>query len=753
MLDRLNQPLQTERGKRPGANAALCVRNLTTVASGVLISVIAMLSLVQPVSAATLGEMSINSARGEHLLAEIAVSNVAASEAASLSVSIADAEFSAAADLVQSDNLPFLWAELRQRNNEQADNGWYVQLLSSEPVSDPYNEIIVELEWDGGSYLREYALRFGGSTRVAEKPLPTINPATTTASSSAAAITSAPSATASPAGNTSADAAGANAASAQAATGNSGDAQSVRVNRGDNLLQIVRGLQLPSNVTPEQAMWGIYTANTRSFSGSPDRLLAGVELQIPAMQSLASIPQQTALAGLQKPVGNAQTALQAPAQSVATTPVATQATPTVSLRDPSIPLYQPDSSVGAAVTEDSATSLSLTRVVTTDSVSDVVSRQQSRSRVEQTLDQLNASLAEVRADISGVENSVSSLSSNVGSNVGKVKELSSLISELNLSQAQANTTSSNPASSIADIAAATAAVDTTTVAESAATQSSATATRAGSGSVSNNSGTTGVSYYVQRFMDSTYLRSLILLSIGLLLALFLVTRQLLAQRRQNRLLAQGTRGKTNLEKTATDDEAGTGKVYSAPALAGSAGAQSGPSVLRMQEEVVDAPTALSWFREHLRSGRVSELDLVKALRRYPNRQDLRLRLMERYANRQEVESFAQLAREMFHLTRGRNKEWPRAIQLGLALELEMQAMEPHLARPFEPVDFGVERDIESPYAGDSTLQFAEQPHRSDRTPAGLPRQRSSSKRRSSSQQRSVSQSMQPDVTLDKTLAI
>lgn len=167
MLDRLNQPVQAERGKRLGTNAALRVRNLTTVASGVLVSVIAMLSLAQPVSAATLGELSISSARGEHLLAEIAVSNVAASEAASLSVSIADAEFSAAAGLVQSDNLPFLWAELRQRNNDQrnndqADNGWYVQLLSSEPVSDPYNEIIVELEWDGGSYLREYALRFGG---------------------------------------------------------------------------------------------------------------------------------------------------------------------------------------------------------------------------------------------------------------------------------------------------------------------------------------------------------------------------------------------------------------------------------------------------------------------------------------------------------------------------------------------------------------------------------------------------------------
>jgi len=67
---------------------------------------------------------------------------------------------------------------------------------------------------------------------------------------------------------------------------------------------------------------------------------------------------------------------------------------------------------------------------------------------------------------------------------------------------------------------------------------------------------------------------------------------------------------------------------------------------------------MTWFREHLQSPKVGEEALVKALRHYPNRQDLRLRLMERYANRKEVESFAQLGREMFLMTRGRNKEWP-----------------------------------------------------------------------------------------------
>jgi len=168
-----------------------------------------------------------------------------------------------------------------------------------------------------------------------------------------------------------------------------------------------------------------------------------------------------------------------------------------------------------------------------------------------------------------------------------------------------------------------------------------------------------------------------------------------------------------------------------------------PSVLRRQEESVDAPTALTWFREHLQSPKVGEEALVKALRQYPNRQDLRLRLMERYANRKEVESFAQLGREMFLMTRGRNKEWPQAIQLALALELEMESLEPQLVPSYRAVDLGVERDIESPFSGDSTQQFMafsreQQEHESSN---GTGTGRSKGRRNP----------LRPDVRLDQTL--
>jgi len=461
------------------------------------------------------------------------------------------------------------------------------------------------------------------------------------------------------------------------------------------------------------------------------------------------------------------------------------------------------------------------------------------------LDALSASIENVRNDMSGVENSVTSLSASMGQNANQVASLNEQLSDFRSEQSGVNYGLTSKMSETAEllrthsveaVAAASAntgsgVVATNTVAGSMnelnqtdptgsagdSTADAASATPAPS--VPLAAATEGGS----SLFDSTYLRSVGLLSLALLLALFLVGRQLFTQRkkskrrrrsrhpaiaaasendavrkpqsvaqpktdtimdrkpantpgvversgetaavverggntagveehvedtasamgavehrapslasaavpRANTALPQANA--TNAESTANVSpgnrypETGTTRHGAAPMTAAGPGMSAEPtpapggfdpvetlnrneqpSQLRLQEESIDTPTALSWFREHLKSGRVSEQDLVKALRRYPNRQDLRLRLMERYANRQEVESFAQLAREMFQLTRGKNKEWPRAIQLGLALELEMQAMEPHLTPHYGTAEFGVERDIASPFSGDSTLQF------------------------------------------------
>ena len=85
-----------------------------------------LISAWNAAQAATLGELKILSERGQHLQAEVRVLDVDASTADSLTISVGDRALSEAAGLVQTESLPFLWSELRQRDSGQ----WYVTVLS-----------------------------------------------------------------------------------------------------------------------------------------------------------------------------------------------------------------------------------------------------------------------------------------------------------------------------------------------------------------------------------------------------------------------------------------------------------------------------------------------------------------------------------------------------------------------------------------------------------------------------------------------
>jgi len=60
--------------------------------------------------------------------------------------------------------------------------------------------------------------------------------------------------------------------------------------------------------------------------------------------------------------------------------------------------------------------------------------------------------------------------------------------------------------------------------------------------------------------------------------------------------------------------------------------------------------------------------LKEALGKNPERQPVRLKLMEIYANRKDVTSFVALANEMHAATGGQGAEWTKAAELGLALD-------------------------------------------------------------------------------------
>jgi pilus assembly protein FimV len=56
------------------------------------------------------------------------------------------------------------------------------------------------------------------------------------------------------------------------------------------------------------------------------------------------------------------------------------------------------------------------------------------------------------------------------------------------------------------------------------------------------------------------------------------------------------------------------------------------------------------------------------LKRQPDRQAIRAKLLEIYAGRKEVAAFSSLAKEMHEMTGGQNEEWPKVLTQGLAID-------------------------------------------------------------------------------------
>ncbi|MEZ5740667.1 MAG: FimV/HubP family polar landmark protein [Burkholderiaceae bacterium] len=60
--------------------------------------------------------------------------------------------------------------------------------------------------------------------------------------------------------------------------------------------------------------------------------------------------------------------------------------------------------------------------------------------------------------------------------------------------------------------------------------------------------------------------------------------------------------------------------------------------------------------------------LKEALKRQPERQAIRLKLLEIYGGRKDAGAYSSLAREMYDQTGGQNEEWPKVVTMGLSID-------------------------------------------------------------------------------------
>ncbi|GGP24568.1 hypothetical protein GCM10010971_03870 [Silvimonas amylolytica] len=251
-----------------------------------------MLAAPWSVHAAGLGRLNVLSGLGQPFRGEIDLVAVQPEEADSLVVSLAPPDAYGAAQV------PYPSSSLGLRFNiDKRPNGQYfVTITSSQAVSEPVLELLVDLNWASGRIQREYTalidpVGYGNNTNnvnaagsTAPRALPgAITPARPVAAPSArrghkgrTATASAPAAQAT---EKAATAAPAPSAGAQAGV------DSYTVKSGDTLSSIAHQVQ-PDGVSLDQVLVALYRNNSDAFNGNMNRLKRGKILQIPSADQM-----------------------------------------------------------------------------------------------------------------------------------------------------------------------------------------------------------------------------------------------------------------------------------------------------------------------------------------------------------------------------------------------------------------------------------------------------------------------------------
>ncbi|MFN2644722.1 MAG: FimV/HubP family polar landmark protein [Burkholderiales bacterium] len=260
--------------------------------------------------AAGLGRLAVLSALGQPLLAEIEIVSLQAGEEEGLSARIASPEAFQQAGIEPNPSLNGVRITIDRREKRP-----YLRVTTSQPISEPFLDLLIELQWTGGRLVREYtflldppeyrsrdqALAAAPPAPAAQKPAPVeeekLPPLEEEKPAAAAPAAPAPTPEASPATAQAAEAAPSSAPAAPeaaAATPAKPEGNTYEVKRGDTLGTIAR-THLRPGVSLNQMLVAIFRANEDAFiRGNVNLVRTGKILNIPEPDNLASIDAEDA---------------------------------------------------------------------------------------------------------------------------------------------------------------------------------------------------------------------------------------------------------------------------------------------------------------------------------------------------------------------------------------------------------------------------------------------------------------------------
>jgi pilus assembly protein FimV len=252
-------------------------------------------------SAAGLGKLTVLSALGQPLRAEIELTTSAGEDPASMAVKLASPEAFRSANIDFNPALLSLRFAVEQRGGRQI-----IRVNSSQPLNEPFVDMLLELTWNNGRLVREYTFLLDPAELRTTQPAQVASTAAPRAASQPAVAASAAAAPAAAAAAPAADgaereriAAARDGAQRQAAQRDAAAAEGTyRVRRGDTLSGIAARVK-PAEISLDMMLVALYRANPDAFIGNNmNRLKSGQILSVPDSDALRGGASQSEARGV-----------------------------------------------------------------------------------------------------------------------------------------------------------------------------------------------------------------------------------------------------------------------------------------------------------------------------------------------------------------------------------------------------------------------------------------------------------------------
>ncbi len=612
---------------------------IKTLLGAVLLSVL----LLQPsvMLAAALGEISVQSAIGQKLSAEIEIVGLSKNDADTIALRLAPPEAYKEAGLDYSSLLRSL-----RFNIEKKSERYIVRLSSEEVVNDPFITILFEIDTDGNRTIRQYALLL--DPPAVDQQVAVTEPQTAVVPDLQAAVVPA---------NTASDASTTTTPTPAAPTADV--AATHTVSKGETLHGIATQLK-PADTKLEQVLIALQRLNPNALNGGNiNRMKAGSVLTLPDADTIKAIDANDA-----RKLVNAQTAdfrrYREQLANYARKPdVAAEA------RTDETNNRQSQGRIGVQVTEPTG---NVAQDKLRLSKAGAAGNTQSAANDAANMDKIAADKALAEAN-----DRVAALEKNV-------RDMSSLLDMKNQTLAAMQNQNKSAAASVAAPTESTSAPIET----KESTASSTTETQAAEKTEAEPASQTVVQLVEEKIKADPLVAKIktwnsdqffnqdtaayasaaavVLLSLAFISSVVRRRRHPTNVYDANPFLNERkTKAQSELEvkstKTATNIETKNSVFHS----------NFVPSVSQLDTNEVDAVAEADAYIAYGRDKQAEEI-LLDALRSHPHRHILRVKLLEIHAGRQDKKKFATLATELQSMTKAKGAEWEQAMRIGRILD-------------------------------------------------------------------------------------